>query len=103
MPLLAFQERLDIDELINELEEESLPPEIASLPIFQDNNRRFVYFEYGRCKLKTLDELEDLKIQLQKIYFNPSATAKGKRVIFHHLRKLSSRIARIRFDGRRIC
>ncbi|MBV8884504.1 MAG: hypothetical protein JO235_10985 [Chroococcidiopsidaceae cyanobacterium CP_BM_RX_35] len=88
---------------IRELELDGLLIKIASLPLFQYAASADHFFKDGRCKLRTLEELQDLKAQYQQIYFNSSTTAEGKRVIFHHLRKLSSRIARIRFDGRKYC
>jgi len=84
-----------------ELEQEHLLFKILDLPLFKYVNEVDNFFEDGQCKLRTLTQLEDLKAQYQRIYFNPSANAEGKKAVFHQLKKLSSRISRIRSDHRR--
>jgi len=83
------------------LEQEHLLFKILDLPLFKYANEADNFFENGRCKLRTLTQLEDLKAQYQRIYFNPFANAEGKKAVFHQLKKLSSRISRIRSDHRR--
>ncbi len=84
-----------------ELEQEHLLFKIPDLPLFQYANEANNFFEDGQCKLRTLTQLEDLKAQYQRIYFNLFASAEGKRAVFHQLRKLTNRISRIRSDNRR--
>ena len=84
---------------IRELESEKLLIKIAGLPLFQYAASADHFFEYGRCQLRTLKQLEALKEQYQQMY--SLTNIEGKRAIFHQLRKLSHRISCIKSDGRR--
>jgi len=82
-----------------QLEQKQVLFQITDLPLFQYASEVDIFFEYGRCHLRTLEQLEALKEQYQQMY--PLANIEGKRAIFQHLQKLSYRISRIKSDGRR--
>ena len=81
------------------LEQKQVLFQITDLPLFHYARGVDIFFEYGRCQLRTLEQLEALKEQYQQMY--PLANTKGKRAIFHQLRKLIHRISCIKSDGRR--
>ncbi len=73
------------------------------LPLFQyigDKSTTDKVEAYHRCKLRTLEQLEEFKKHYQQIYFLVDSI-EVKRVLFQHLKKLNHRISRFRFDKRR--
>ena len=84
-----------------ELEPEEVLVKFKYLPLFQyisEVNTNHC-LEFACCRLRTIEQLKDIKYQYQSTY--SSASAAGKRVIFHYLRILNYRISRFELDRRR--
>ncbi len=83
------------------LEQEEGLAKFKCLPIFQYvsevNNNHCI--EFACCRLRTLEQLKDIKYQYQDTY--SSANAAGKRVVFHYLRILNYRLSKFELNRRR--